>query len=227
MFNGLKKPFRAIVLLALALAGALCLRLGVRPTLTTLDRNHDGRADVWEYHDGPLGTLSQIVEDTNFDGRPDRFSYVVAGGLRRESDTNFDGRVDQVEAFDVEGNRTRTVTDTDHDGTIDILVLYQDGIPVYAQRASAVATSATLSSQHGHSFVDPFEGETTVRREIRKDDSPAGLGSRSKLYLLAPSRASPACAAPVRVRTVLKSSSCFDPCSLFPRGPPASDSTLL
>ena len=225
MFSWVEKLFRAIVLLALA--GTLCLRLGLRPTLTTLDRNYDGRADVWEYHDGPFGTLSKIVEDTNFDGRPDRVSFVVAGRLRRESDTNFDGRVDQVEQFDVDGNRTRTVRDTDHDGTTDILVLYQDGVPVYTQRASAVARSATLPSQHGHSLVDPFEYETTVRREVRKDDSLAGLSPRSKLYRLTPSRASPACATPVRVCTVLKSSSHFDPRPLFPRGPPASNSTLL
>ena len=225
MFSGLEKPLRAIALLAFA--GAFCLELGLRPTLTTFDRNDDGRADVWEYHDGPFGTLSKIVEDTNFDGRQDRVSYVVAGSLRRETDTNFDGRVDQVEEFDVDSNRTRTVRDTDHDGTADVLVLYQDGVPIYTQRAGAVARPATLSSQHGHSFIDPFEGETTVRREVRGDDSLAGLSSRAKLYLLAPSRASPARATPVRVFTVLNSSSHFDPRPLFPRGPPASDSTLL
>jgi hypothetical protein len=195
--------------------------------VTTVDRNDDGRIDVWEYHDGPFGTLTKIVEDTNFDGRPDRFSYIVGGTLRRESETNFDGHVDQIEEFDVDGNRTRTIRDTDHDGTADLLVLYRDGVPVYAKRASAGALAANVRSQLGNSLIDPFEGETTVHREIRKVDSVQGPISRSKPYGLAPCRGSPSVGTPVRVFTILRSSPQIDPGPLIPRGPPASDSALL
>ena len=220
-------PQRIAAFAPLAFAGALCLWVGLRPTVTTIDRNHDGRIDVWEYHDGPFGTVTKIVEDTNFDGRPDRFSYIAGGRLRRESDTNFDDRVDQIEEFDADGNRTRTVKDTDHDGTADLLVLYRDGAPIYSERASAGARAANTPSRRGNSLIDPFEHETTVRPEIRKVASLLGLISRSKLDGPASSRASPSGDSPVRVFTILRSSSEFDPGPLVPRGPPVSESVWL
>jgi len=61
-------PHRLGVCALLALGGALCLWVGLRPTVTMVDRDHDGRIDVWEYHVGPFGSLTKIVEDTNFDG---------------------------------------------------------------------------------------------------------------------------------------------------------------
>jgi hypothetical protein len=194
-------PHRLGVCALLALGGALCLSIGLRPTVTTVDRNDDGRIDVWEYHDGPFGSVTKIVEDTNFDGRPDRFSYIIGGTLRRESDTN-------------------------HDGTADLLILYRDGVPVYAKRASPGTLAANVRSQHGNSLIDPFETETTVRCEVRKVDSPAGLMSSSRLYGLAPCRGSPSAGTSVRLLTVRKSTSQFDSAGLVPRGPPASDSAL-
>jgi hypothetical protein len=132
----------------LALGGAICLWIGLRPTVTMVDRNHDGR--------------------------PDRFTYIVAGTLR----------------------------------------------------ASGRTLVANLPSQHGSSLIDPFERETTVRCEIRKLESPAGLMSSSKLYGLAPCRGSPSVSTPVRIVTIPGSSSQFDSGRLVSRGPPASDSAL-
>jgi hypothetical protein len=219
MFRGVDR-LRLCAFALLTLAGAWCVWFGLHPTVTMIDQNNDGRIDVWEYHDGPFGTVTKIVEDTNFDGRPDRFSYIAGGVLRRESDTNFDDRVDQIEEFDVDGDRTRTVRDTDHDGIADLLVLYRDGVPVYAQRAGAGAVVANVPTQQGNSLIDPFENETRVCGKARKVESLTALLSRSKLYDLAPCRGSPCVGNPVRVFTLLSSSSQFDPGPLVPRGPP-------
>jgi hypothetical protein len=210
-----------------ALGGALCLWIGLRPTVTTVDRNGDGRVDLWEYHDGPFGTVTKIVEDTNFDGRPDRFSYIVDGVLRRESDANFDGRVDQVEECDVDGNRTRTVRDTDRDGIADLLILYRDGVPVYSQRADADQLATRVPSQHGGSLVDPFLNETTISRVSRKVDPLAGFTSRLKLYTSAPCRGSPSFRTTLRISAILTERPQVNSRQLFPRGPPASDSAPL
>jgi hypothetical protein len=225
MFRSVTQACRALVLVALG--AALCVWIGLRSTVTTVDRNSDGRIDVWEYHDGPFGALSQVVEDRNFDGRPDRISSFVGGTLRRRSDTSFDGRVHQVDEFDGDGNATRTVRDTDDDGIADLLVLYRDGVPVYAQRASASALAANLSSHHGIPLSDPFERERTVRRDTRKDATPTGLGLHSKLYILALTRASPSGGNSLGVFIPLETGSQFDPGTLFARGPPAFDPALL
>jgi hypothetical protein len=145
---------------------------------------------------------------------------------RRESDTNFDGRVDTIEEF-VHGNLTRMVTDTDFDGTADLLVLYSDGIPVYSQRASASQLAATLPSQEGSSLLDPFEHETAIRQATRNLEPLAGLPTSSKLDTLPHSRALPSFHSTRRVSSLLTPSSQVDPRQLFPRGPPASDSALL
>ena len=132
--------------------------------------------------------MTKITEHTSFDGRPDRFSCLVDGRLRWESDTNLDGHVDQIDDFDADGYRTRTVRDTDHDGIADLLVLYRDGAPVYTTRASTSALAASPPSQHGNSLNDPFARETRVVEKVKKLDPLAGLLLGSHLSGAAPCR---------------------------------------
>ena len=214
-------------IVSLAMGCAVCLSVGLRSAVTRVDSNHDGRMDIWEYHDGPLGTHTKFVEDTDFDGRADRISSFVEGALRRESDADLDGWLDQVEEFDVDGNRTRTVRDTDHDGTADLLLLYKDGVEIYSQRGGFNQRAGNLPSQQGSSLVDPFENETAVRVVSRRVPSLAGLASRSKPCALALGRASPSLRTAPLVSAVLTLRLQFDPRRLFPRGPPASDFVVL
>jgi len=140
-------------------------------SLAEYDLNHDGKADVWKYYvldasgrervtrrekdlngDGkidswesyaPDGTLSRLVYDMDFDGKPDAtltfekdqlvrkeyafgfdgvphsFNFYEKGKLvRKERDTNGDGRVDSWEYWE-NGEIDRIGTDVDGDGVVD------------------------------------------------------------------------------------------------------------
>ena len=171
--------------------------------------------------------MTKITEHTSFDGLPDRFSCLVDGRLRWESDTNLDGHVDQIDDFDADGYRTRTVRDTDHDGIADLLVLYRDGAPVYTTRASTSALAASPPSQHGNSLNDPFARETRVVEKVKKFDPLAGLLLGSHLSGAAPCRGSPPMTASRRVSAALTSCSQFDLASDGSRGPPIVEPTSL
>jgi hypothetical protein len=150
-----------------------------RRTVRTEDRNADGRPDVWRRYD-QRGQLAEVAIDTNFDGRSDIQEYYDRGGLiRRESDRNFDDRVDLIEEFDeATHERIKSVVDLDYDGSADLLVLFRDGRPVFAERASPRAIQLPLRAQNpAHDseradrgavdplarLADPFRGDAAVR----------------------------------------------------------------
>jgi hypothetical protein len=140
----------------------------------TEDQNGDGRPDVWRRYDN-RGQLTEVNVDSNFDGSPDIEEYYERGVLvRRESDRNFDGQTDLIEEFDAETHgQTRSVVDIDFDGTADLLVLFQDGLPVFSKRTRPLKRSGNptpgLPPVHqddaGHlaRLMDPFESDTAVR----------------------------------------------------------------
>lgn len=144
-----------------------------RPVRTE-DRNRDGRPDVWRRYDS-RGQLTETDVDSNFDGSPDIEEYYERGVLvRRESDRNFNGQADLVEEFDAETrSQTRSVVDIDYDGTADLLVLFQDGRPVFSKRTCPPKRVGipTPSSPRVHQddashlarLMDPFESDTAVR----------------------------------------------------------------
>jgi hypothetical protein len=155
------------------------------PRVTTEDRNGDGRPDVWRQYDD-RGAPAEVGIDTNFDGRSDVQEYYEHGTLiRRESDRNFDDRVDLVEEFDAATHeRVRSIVDLDYDGTADLLVLFQDGRPVFSKRISVLAAKPlpVNPTQTGNTFVhqpqllrrrgdvdrlaplsDPFRVDATIR----------------------------------------------------------------
>jgi hypothetical protein len=89
-----------------------------------------------------------VAIDTNFDGRSDIHEFYERGTLvSRESDRNFDDRVDLVEQFDyTTHDEIRAVEDVDYDGTADLLVLFQDGHPVFSKWAHRVVPAAAIGA---------------------------------------------------------------------------------
>jgi hypothetical protein len=169
--------------LTIALSLAACL-LAAFATLwlptgraSTEDRNHDGRPDVWRSYDAD-GQLVSIALDTNFDGRSDVNEFYDNGALiRREIDRDFNNQVDLVQEFDPATRQiVRSITDIDADGVADVLLLFQDGRPVYSKWAHrrALADPATFPSAESTvtvatgqallvSLSDPFSGDLAVK----------------------------------------------------------------
>jgi len=146
----------------------------VAQQVQTEDHNGDGRPDTWRRYDS-RGQLSRVDVDSNFDGRPDIEEYYERGVLiRRESDRNFNGQTDLVEEFDAETHaQTRSVIDSDYDGTADLLVLFRDGRPVFWKRtcSSKAAGNPIRSSSrddennasHLARLTDPFDSDVSLR----------------------------------------------------------------
>jgi hypothetical protein len=159
---------------ALILAPAIAIGMSVWPLAAgrtrTEDTNHDGRPDVWRYYDA-RGELAHITIDSNFDGYPDREEEYRDGSLvRRETDRNFDQRVDLIEEFDSSTHQhLKSTVDADFDGRADLLVLFQDGQPVYSEWAkpnvgSQPAAAADESASAGSlvALLDPFSRSASL-----------------------------------------------------------------
>jgi hypothetical protein len=206
----------------------------------TEDRNADGRPDVWRQYDD-RGRLTQVAVDSNFDGRSDIEEYYDRGALiRRESDRNFDDQVDLVEEFDAATHEEiRSIVDLDYDGSADLLVLFRDGRPAFAQRARPLtvnlrqgaeipARDSQLVRRGGLGplvpLTDPFRRDTAVR------GTRAGAGNADDSVGLSTSGGQPAAAVttvnPLASSTELVTSD-VQPRALTssfprsPRGPPA------
>jgi hypothetical protein len=158
----------ACVLICAATAPALA-RL-TATGLTVIDRNHDGRPDVWQFQN-EAGDVTLVTFDNNFDGIPDLADFYEHGALvRREIDRNLDGTIDRVDHFNsLTGERTRSVTDADFDGTADLLVFFQKGEPVSstargepslgaapAERARSPGSAPAAGHWRLVRMVDPF-----------------------------------------------------------------------
>ena len=224
------------ILSTFACAGAVVFSLwpsGV--DVRTDDQNRDSRPDVWREYDS-RGELAKVAIDTNFDGRSDVEEYYQRGALtRRESDRDFNDQVDLVQEFDATtGASVRSVTDVDFDGVADLLVLFDQGRPVYSDwkhtdtPPEAAATRPRrprrASNDRLGSFQDPFKTDLAVRM-VRQDRGPAdyiGTARAGGWFTATRGVASPrAPASSVADITVsLPQSIAATPYS--PRGPPAS-----
>jgi len=131
------------------------------------------RPHIWRHYDD-RGQLVEVDVDSNFDGQPDIEEYYERSVLvRRESDRNFNGQTDLVEEFDVATRQeTRSVVDTDYDGTADLFVLFQDGRPVFSKQARSQKRleipnlnipDVHQDSRHLARVNDPFESDTAIR----------------------------------------------------------------
>src|SRR5262249_23082435 len=139
----------------------------------TEDRNHDGRPDVWRSYNAN-GQLVSVALDTNFDGRSDGNEFYDNGALvRRELDRDFNNQIDLVQEFDPATRQiVRSISDVDADGIADVLLLFQDGKPVYSKWAHAASglfdsseTSAVddVRQRPLRALADPFTGDLAVK----------------------------------------------------------------
>ena len=79
--------------------------------------------------------------------------------MRRDSDRDFNDRVDLVQEFDpTTHEHVRTVVDVDSDGTADLLVLFQDGRPVFSTGRIRPPASVGTNSAFYSSDAAPMHG---------------------------------------------------------------------
>jgi hypothetical protein len=143
------------------------------------DRNRDGRPDIWRSFDRQ-GHVATMAADTNFDGRSDVEEFYEAGVLvRRQADRDFNDRVDLVQNFDPTSRHiVRSLTDVDADGVADLLVLFQEGEPVYAKRAEWLAADSAqepaalqiagdrrVDNDPLVPLTDPFSGDLAIKTD--------------------------------------------------------------
>jgi hypothetical protein len=244
-----KASVRRFVLAVWAFVCAAILTTSLWPAaelIRTEDQNHDGRPDIWRFYDRH-GQLTRVEIDTNFDGRSDHRDYYRDGTLTRsESDRNFDNRIDLVEDFDRSGRQhLRSVVDANFDGAADLLVLFQDGRPIYSEwtttpRArNAGFTAASFGGADARYGLarpdrdatgpltpldDPFSASASLRagHRARAPDivgmSPASLMLEVPVARLTPIRIAPRPIAPAIARHPRS----LTLLSLPARGPPAS-----
>jgi hypothetical protein len=157
----------------------------------TEDLNRDGRPDVWRAY-GRNGRIASIAVDTNFDGRSDVEELYENGVLvRRQTDRDFDDQIDLVQDFDPATRQiVRSLTDVNADGVADLLVLFQNGTPVFSEWMSAGApvtipdtligrVASRRSNQPLSTLGDPFTGDLAFKA-VRVDatsDEPFSLSA--------------------------------------------------
>ena len=204
----------------------------------TEDLNRDGRPDVWRLYDGDR-QLARVSVDTNFDGRSDVHEYYEGSALvRRESDRDFNDRVDLVQEFNpATGEHERSVVDVDFDGTADLLVLFQDGQPVFSKWTHPATPAAGNADAALHAegsprtaddqlapLEDPFRTDLAMRavRTVAGTGDYVGLSTSGGLPA---SRTAISC--PIAVSSDASGSGCSDSSTAAiaqysPRGPPVS-----
>jgi hypothetical protein len=97
----------------------------VTQTVEEVDRNGDGRTDIWRYLKDGVLTRSEV--DSDYDGKIDFWAYYKNGKTeRQEIDRNNDGRRDAWAYFE-QGVKVRQEVDTNHDGRIDAWFYYKLG----------------------------------------------------------------------------------------------------
>jgi hypothetical protein len=165
-----------VIVCALACAATAAVSLwSPANEVRTEDHNGDGRPDVWRAYDRH-GQLATVSVDSNFDGRSDIQEYYERGALvRRDSDRDFNDRVDLIEEFNpATHEHVRSVVDVDYNGSADLLVLFQQGQPIFSKWAHTnVAIGRYPVSNAGAPpraadaqlapLEDPFRGDVAMR----------------------------------------------------------------
>ncbi len=153
-----------------------------RPTRELLDQNRDGRADVVRHFDADSklvrleedldfdgsfeittqfreGQRSRRLEDTDADGRPDRWTYFQGGEVRRiESDADGDGFRDSVSLYS-DGQLEEQQQDRNGDGQPDRLERYRAG--------ETIEVHEDLDGDGALDVASYYEAGKLVRRELR------------------------------------------------------------
>lgn len=90
-----------------------------------LDRNGDGKTDIWRYLEGGVLTRSEV--DSDYDGKIDFWAYYKNGKTeRQEIDRNNNGIKDAWAYFE-QGVKVKQEVDTNHDGRVDAWFYYKLG----------------------------------------------------------------------------------------------------
>ena len=92
-----------------------------------VDRNDDGRIDMWIYRSNGQITRKQL--DQNFDGRPDttlHYDPITHQLSQVAEDSNHDGAIDSWTDYR-EGSVVRRRVDSDGDGSVDTWTYYRNG----------------------------------------------------------------------------------------------------
>jgi len=125
-----------------------------------VDRNQDGRVDLWIYRE--QGEIVRRVLDEDYDGAPDSWiDYQEGEPVRRRADTNHDGAVDSWTFFR-DGETTRHEQDTTGNGFRDRIGFYQAGKLVREELD-------TRGSGRADAIVYYDDREQIVRREEDTD----------------------------------------------------------
>ena len=155
-----------------------------------LDRDGNGRPDLWSYHDAS-GNPTRELLDENGDGTPDRtvwFEPATGAELRVEEDTNLDGRVDSWVEFK-NGQVSRQRRDRDHDGQLDTWSFYEagqlsrqeedttgDGFRNRVTFYAAGRLAREREDQNGDGRVDRLTLYDAKERPLRRDEDTDGDG---------------------------------------------------
>ena len=98
--------------------------------VTEDDTDGDGRTDRWSHY--RRGRLERDETDDNFDGKPDTWFFFEEGKIvRYEADSNFDGKIDMWTRYS-EGRPDCTRADTDFNGRPDVTYRHSAGVTVSA-----------------------------------------------------------------------------------------------
>jgi len=229
----MKNPKQVRILAAaLALCGVAAVAASplLRSTVAAQDRNHDGRPDVWRKYDAN-GAVAEVAIDTNFDSRVDVEEFYERGRLiERDIDRDFDDRIDVKQTFDPSTELlTRSVVDSDGDGTADLLVLFDDGQPVYSTWLSAgLIPQATdddsdVRADGLEPLRDVFAAQASVHDSSSRPNGERVATATSIRGLLSDLRSTP----PGEPRSFVapahtNAPSAPDPSGRFSRGPPLS-----
>jgi hypothetical protein len=80
------------------------------------DTNRDGKMDRWIYYDSN-GQMQRVEQDVNFDGKPDTIVYYESGRpVRQEVASKNDGQIDTWLYLNSKGEVERKGQDTNHAG---------------------------------------------------------------------------------------------------------------
>ena len=103
------------------------LRGEAKPADGIVDRDEDGRVDMWIYREN--GQIVRKTLDQNFDGRPDTTLHYDREGHKLaqvDEDSDHDGSIDSWTDYR-DGKVVRRRADADRDGTVDTWTFYRNG----------------------------------------------------------------------------------------------------
>ena len=110
--------------------------------------------------------LNKQEIDINGDGKADQFIYTTKEGQIRyaQHDFNFDQVLDMTEFYDESGNHTSDEIDLDYDGIVDLIVTYQNGLPIRKEYSIDFE-----GNRHGVQLFDSEGNRTMVYRDTDRD----------------------------------------------------------